>query len=598
MTFMPPRTSRKLISFVTVLVVLLCSGPTFSQNPPVSALKAPTIINYLTETINWYRGTVVEQQIANEPSDITFADDNRRISGQIVRLAFDFARLEEERQSRQPKGNQAQDQANALSQNQRLIQAMTKADQQVEQSQDALQSLRRKLETTPKKMRRPLESLIAETQSELAFRQARRDALRNILQFTTEASNHGAGATGLRAQIEELVRLVPDVLSGAEGTPSEQTAAGKPLGKTSPSVNRQQPSGIWGLAANLLQLSRKGHTLDQQIRSTDQLMEAAKQLRQPLLANLRSLIQSGDQLANQPPSQDLTVLAQQKNQLDALTTQFKQSSTGLLPLNKQRILLNLYKQTLANWRETVRNEYRDKLQGFLVRLAVLLIIIGLVFAAGEVWRRAVLRYIQETRRRYQFLLLGKIMIWIAVGVIIALTFTTELGSVATFAGLITAGVAVAMQSVNLLVAGYFFLIGKYGIRVGDRVQISGVTGEVVDIGLVRLHLLELGRNGTEAQPSGRVVAFANSVVFQPNAGVFKQIPGTSFVWHEVSLTFSPESNYRLIQERIETAMDKALKEHRAEMERQMRHMEQTLSSIHTIQLMPKAIFDSPPQGLR
>ena len=97
MTFMPPWTSRRLISFVTVLVVLLCSGPTFSQNPPVSALKAPTIIEYLTETINWYRGTVVEQQIADEPSDLTYLNDNRRISGQIVRLAFDFARLEEQK---------------------------------------------------------------------------------------------------------------------------------------------------------------------------------------------------------------------------------------------------------------------------------------------------------------------------------------------------------------------------------------------------------------------------------------------------------------------------------------------------------------------
>ncbi len=597
MTFIPPWTGRRLVSFVTVFVVCLCSGLTFSQNPPEGASKTPAIISYLTETIHWYRGTVVEQQIANEPSDITFADDNRRISGQIVRLAFDFARLEEQRQSQRPKGKQTQDQGNALSQNQRLLQAMTNADQQVEHSQNALQSLRQKLESTPQKMRPPLESLIAETQSELAFRQARRDALRNILQFTTVASNHGAGAASLRAQIEELVRLVPDVLSSAEGAQPEQTTNVKPSGNLSSSVNRQQPSGIWGVAADLLQLSRKVHTLDQQIRSTDQLMQAAKRLREPLLANLRGLIQSGDQLANQPPSPDLTVLGQQKNQLDALTAQFKQSSAELLPLNKQGILLNLYKQTLANWRDTVHKEYRDKLQSFLVRLAVLLIVIALVFAAGEVWRRAILRYIQETRRRYQFLLLGKIMIWIAVGVIIALTFTTELGSVATFAGLITAGVAVAMQSVILSIAGYFFLIGKYGIRVGDRVQISGVTGEVVDIGLVRLHLLELGQNGTEAQPSGRVVAFANSVVFQPNAGVFKQIPGASFVWHVVSLTFSPESNYRLIQERIETAMDKALKDHRAEMERQMRHMEQTLSSIHTIALMPKTSLRFTASGI-
>ena len=75
----------------------------------------------------------------------------------------------------------------------------------------------------------------------------------------------------------------------------------------------------------------------------------------------------------------------------------------------------------------------------------------------------ILRYVRETRRRYQFLLFRRIVIWIVVGAIIAFTFATEMGSVATFAGLLTAGVAVALQNVILSVAGYFFLIGKYGI---------------------------------------------------------------------------------------------------------------------------------------
>lgn len=597
MTFRRQRSSRRLISFLTIVIACLGSGLTFSQSPPENASKALPVITYLTETINWYRGTAVEQQIANEPGDITFVDDNRRISRQIVRLAFDFARLEEQRESKEPKGTQVEAPAKGLSQHQRLIQAAARAGQQVEQAQNELQSLRQKLETAPRRMRPALESLIAETQSELAFRQARRDVLHNILQFSTEADTHGKGAAGLRAQIEELVRLVPDVLTGAEGPSPEQTTTGKISGRPSRPADRQQSSGIWGLAADLLRLSRKTHTLDQQIRSTDQLMQTAKQLREPLVANLRGLIRSGDQLANQPPSQDPATLAQQKTQLDTLTAQFKQSSAGLLPLSKQNILLNLYKRTLANWRDTVHKDYGDKLRSFLVRLTILVIMITLVFAAGAAWRRAILHYIQETRRRYQFLLLGKIMIWTAIGVIIAFTFTTELGSVATFAGLITAGVAVAMQSVILSIAGYFFLIGKYGIRVGDRVQISGVTGEVVDIGLVRFHLLELGSDGTDAQPSGRVVAFANSIVFQPTAGVFKQIPGASFVWHEVSLTFSSESDYRMIQERFATAMDRALQDYRAEMERQMRHMEQTLSSIRAIELMPKTSLRFTTSGI-
>lgn len=57
----------------------------------------------------------------------------------------------------------------------------------------------------------------------------------------------------------------------------------------------------------------------------------------------------------------------------------------------------------------------------------------------------------------------------------------------------------------------FFLIGKYGVRVGDRVQVAGVTGDVVDVGLVRLHLLEVGADGLR---TGRVVVFSNAVLFQ------------------------------------------------------------------------------------
>ncbi len=524
-----------------------------------------------------------------------FSNENRRISSEIVRLAFDFARLVERNESKQPKGNQTQEQASAPSQNQRLIQAVAKADQQVEQSQNELQSLRQKMATTPKRERPALESLIARDAKRTGVSPgSSRSPARDPPVYRRDQYREGAD---LRTQIEELARSVPAALSGADETSPEQHLTEQTSGGVPPSANRQQASGIWGLVADLFRLSRKGSTLDQQIQSTDHLMQVAKQLRGPLVANLRNLIQSGDQLADQPPSSDPAAVAQQKKQLDALTAQFKETSSGLLPLRKQSILLNLYKTTLTNWRDAVRNEYRDVLRSFLIRLGLLVLIIAAVFAVGAAWRRAIFRYVHETRRRYQFLLLRKIVIWITVGVIIAFTFATELGSVATFAGLLTAGVAVAMQNVILSVAGYFFLIGKYGIRVGDRVQIAGVTGEVVDIGLVRLHLLELGSGGTDAQPSGRVVAFSNSVVFQPTSTVFKQIPGTSFVWHEISLTFSPEGNYRMIQERITTAVDTALKDHREEMERQMRHMEQTLNSISSIELRPRTRLHITASGI-
>jgi small-conductance mechanosensitive channel len=590
---MDQASNRRRVIFTIFLVVCLGGGQALSQNPPESAPKAADIVAYLAETISWYRGTSVEQQIANGLSDVTFLNESRRISDEIVRLAFDFARRVEQNEFMQLKDNQTQEEANVPSQNRRLTRAMAKADQQVEQSENELQSLRQKVGTTPQKERSALESLIGQAQSELAFRQARRDALREILQFTAGTS---AGGADLRAQIEELARSVPAALNDADETSPEQHVTEETSVRIPDSGNKQTP-GIWGLLADLFRLSRKGRTLSQQIQSTDHLMQAAKQLRGPLVATLRSLMQSGDQLANQQPASDPVVLAQQKRQLDALTAQYKQTSSGLLPLRKQGILLNRYKTTLTNWRDAVRYEYRDVLRSLLVRLGLLAIIIAAVLAVGAAWRRAIFRYVHETRRRYQFLLFRKIVIWVVVGAIIAFTLATELGSVATFAGLLTAGVAVALQNVILSVAGYFFLIGKYGIRVGDRVQIAGVTGEVVDIGIVRFHLLELGSGGTDAQPSGRVVAFSNSIVFQPASSVFRQIPGTNFVWHEISLMFAPEVNYRMAQERITTAVDTALKDHREEMEMQMRHMEQTLNSISAIELRPRTHLHITASGI-
>src|SRR5581483_10785354 len=100
---------------------------------------------------------------------------------------------------------------------------------------------------------------------------------------------------------------------------------------------------------------------------------------------------------------------------------------------------------------------------------------------SEFWRRATFRYIRDPRRRRQFLVLRRVVVASAIILVLVLSFITEFGSLATYAGLLTAGIAVALQNVILSVVAYFFLIGRYGVRIGDRITISGVTGNVVDI---------------------------------------------------------------------------------------------------------------------
>jgi small-conductance mechanosensitive channel len=132
-----------------------------------------------------------------------------------------------------------------------------------------------------------------------------------------------------------------------------------------------------------------------------------------------------------------------------------------------------------------------------------------------------------------------------------------------------------MQSVLVSIVGYFFLVGKYGLRVGDRVSIGGVTGDVIELGLVRLHLMELG---PEHGPTGRVVAFANSVVFQVSGGIFKQIPGVSLAWREVTLTIPLNDDYSATKQRLLDTANGVLEKYRDEFERQTRELRRTSSN--------------------
>jgi small-conductance mechanosensitive channel len=334
--------------------------------------------------------------------------------------------------------------------------------------------------------------------------------------------------------------------------------------------------------------------IDEATKSTNSLAETSRAMRTPLVADMKGLIREGDELTNQSDSQDPVVLAQQKKQLDALTASFKKLSASVLPLAKQSILLDLYQRSLANWRSAAAAQYSSELKNLLLRLGGLLAILAVVFFFSELWRRATFRYIQDARRRYQFMLLRRIVLWFLVAVIITVTFASELGSLATFAGLLTAGVAVALQNVILSVAGYFFLIGKYGVRVGDRVQIAGVTGDVIDIGLVRLHLMELGEG---ARPTGRVVVFSNAVVFQANAGLFKPVPGTKFVWHEITLTLPPQSDYHQVENRMLKAVKTVFADYKDRMQLEHLKMQHALTGLPVHDLDPESRLKLTPTGV-
>jgi len=582
-----------------LLGIVLCEAAASGQGGTPAASPASQdpgkIIQFLSATISWYRQRASEQKLANEPSDLTYLQENARVSDQVVQQAFEYARTEAQLRSRQRATQPATQAQSDNSQYQRLSQALQRVEQQMKDTQSELEATRRKLTAANPAKRRGVQAQVDELESELGLLDARHDALQTMAEFVSSSGN--GNKLGFRAQIEELARSVPPALSGssnpnqAQAQPTAQTSA--PAVTAVPA--KAQPGGIWGLASDLIRLSGKIHSIDDQLSATDDLKKSADDLRTPIVNQLRDLIRQGDQLFAAADTSDPSQLAQETQQLDALQTQFRQVTTTLLPLSKVGVLLNIYSTTLRNWKESVRDEEHDELRQLLLRLSVLAILIVLVFALGEIWRRASFRYVHDTRRRYQFLLLRRIVIWTAVVIIVVLTFASQLGSAVTFAGLITAGIAVAMQNVITSIVGYFFLIGRYGLRVGDRVQIAGVTGEVVEIGLVRIHLMELG-GPADSQPSGRIVAFSNSIVFQSGPGIFKQIPGTNFIWHELKLTLSSDTDYHQAKERITQAVEAALGKYRDAIANQRILVERSLTTV-SAELQPKVRLHYTASGI-
>ncbi len=558
---------------------------------PVPPMTGPQIIQLLDQTIDWYRTLGVQQQAATEPSDLLILYDNRQTANRVIGLAFDLARVEADILAKQPQNTNS----GAAQASQTLTQLQNKFIAQGTAVQADLDADQRQLKDARPKRKIELQAKISELKGELDLINARKNLLATLSTFSNQSGSNGFSPGALKAQIDAMAVTMPasaNPVPSASGTGSgtsasansSSTAGGSAALPPGPLQALSGPSGIlaarfglWDLGANVVRLSEKISTIDLVDRRTLDLQATFARIRTPVIEQLKALSARGDALATQADSADSATLNQVRDQLDALSAQFKQSSALLIPLSKEGVLLDQFRRNIGNWRDAVRAQYRDALQTLGVRFAVLAVLLGIVFAGAELWRRAVFRYVQDTRRRYQLLLVRRIALWSLVVVIIGFAFASELGSIVTFAGLITAGLAVAMQSVLVSIVGYFFLIGKYGIRIGDRVQIGEVTGEVIEVGLVRLYLMELGGHGS-LPPTGRVVAFANSIVFSVSSGLFKQIHGVNLVWHEITVTLPAGVDVAAAKKKLLAAVNDASKDYRDEIVRQSQEIQRTTAS--------------------
>ena len=601
----PNETHRAITNRLLTAALIaasLISGVAFAAQYP----EPGQIMKFLGQTIDWYRQTDVETHIADQPTDVLFVYEDRQTAHQVLGLAFQYARGQALLiAADNPNAAPAADGTDS-SRYQNLTRLAAQADATVKRELQDIEATRSKLANAAGSNRAALQSQLEEDQSELSLAQTRSQILKNMLQFTANTSGGKAKTSDLTSQIGELEQTVPEARAAAATTATAtQTNTNADQAKqdnSAPSVSvptsKQTPTGIIGLSGNVLDLRRKIHTLNDTLNATAALIQSARGLMTPLTGVLQESAKQGDSLSDQPNSKDPKATDARKQQIDAIDSEMKRISTAFLPLAKSRILLERYEANLTSWRGTVEAEERSELKSLAYRLITLAIALIIAIVLSGLWRRVTYHYVPDVRRRHQFMLLRRVVMFCVFAIIIALSFSTDIGSLTTFAGLLAAGIAVCLQNVILSAVGYFVLLGKYHVHIGDRIEISGVVGNVVDIDLMRLSLMEVGQpgSGAEGMPTGRTVEFPNAIVFQPTSGFFKQVPGINFVWHQVVITLEGKSDYHASEDRIMRAVNEVYGGYSGKVEQQHVRMEEQLNlSVDTPK--PQSRLRFTPSGL-
>lgn len=488
--------------------------------PQSSAYELPEnrqVIAFLLQSIDWYRYTYAERQIANDQADLLFLDDNHPIEAQIVRFSFDFAKAEAALAStgtsshRQPTANAPA--SSSPSDLARFISLQSQTDEENQWGTRDIEAIKEKLSAARGVDRAKLQASLDEAQSRLELLQAASKTIKDLVEFAQSAAA-GQGHTGdLGSTINDLAQTVPEV-----NTPGISLASVPGQDESSKQRSSAHDGGIIRLWSDVSALNRKLRVIDEKVRLTDNLALSVQNIRDPMAQFLSHLIQSS--AVSSLRTVDLALLKQDKMQLDALTSELNGFSPAIVALDKQKVLLALYKSHLMGWRSTVAAEHREAWKRLIFRLLLILLIMGLLIGFSEVSRRLAERHVQDADRRRRISIAQRLLTLAAILVVAAFGFASDLNSLATYFGLLAAGLAVALQNVILASVGYLLLVGKGGIRIGDRVRISGITGDVIEIGLLQFRLRELDLE--TQQFTEHVATFSNSLVFvSPATGLVK-----------------------------------------------------------------------------
>jgi small-conductance mechanosensitive channel len=268
-------------------------------------------------------------------------------------------------------------------------------------------------------------------------------------------------------------------------------------------------------------------------------------------------------------------------------SQRKLSGSFALRADDQKQLAKTYN----DWFILVGAKERNVIHKALISLSIILaiVLVGIFF---DDWIERLLGKTSLDRRQVQTLrAVSRVTLQILAVLIILLVVLGPPSQLGTFLGLAGAGLTVALKDFIIGFLGWFVLMGKNGIRLGDWVEINGVTGEVVELNMLHTVLLETGNWTDSGHPTGRRVTFTNSYAIEGH--YFNFSTSGQWLWDELEIVLpagqDPYPIVDAIQKKVLEATAESARQAEAEWQKTARSRDMlSLSAAPAINVKPVA----------
>jgi small-conductance mechanosensitive channel len=220
-------------------------------------------------------------------------------------------------------------------------------------------------------------------------------------------------------------------------------------------------------------------------------------------------------------------------------------------LSAQQQLVTLY----GRWHSQVELQHKMLLHLMLQSLTLIASIVLLTILAGWVLQSAFDRMSQDRRQRQTLRTILNLGTQVLGLILVLLVIFGTPQQMPTILGLATAGLTVVFQDFIIAFCGWFVLMGRNGIRVGDWVEIDGVVGEAVEIGVFRTWLLETGNWTANGHPTGRRVSFLNGYAI--HGKYFNFSTTGQWMWDEIKVSIPQGTDAYPMIDKIREATIKA-----------------------------------------